>query len=66
MAKNKVKNIHELTDDELAANLRELRQESLNLRLQQTTGQLTNPARIRTLRRECARLETVRTSRKLA
>ena len=37
---------------------RELRQEMFNLRLQQASGQLEKPARLRNLRRDVARIET--------
>ena len=43
---------------------RELRHELLTLRLQQTTGQLENPMRIRTLRKEVAKIETILTERR--
>lgn len=52
------KELQELTADEIAKRIRDLKQESLNLRLQQATGQLENSARIRTVRREVARLKT--------
>ena len=58
MAKTKAKEINQLTLDELAARLRELKQEALNLRLQQATGQLENTARIRLVRREIAQVMT--------
>ena len=58
MAKTKAKDIRELTADELQLQLRELKQEALNLRLQQATGQLENSARIRMVRRETARIMT--------
>jgi large subunit ribosomal protein L29 len=47
-----------LSAGELQTRLRDLKQESLNLRLQQATGQLANPARIRVVRRETARVLT--------
>jgi large subunit ribosomal protein L29 len=59
MAKTKAKDIRELSADELNLRLRDLRQESLNLRLQQSTGQLENPARIRQVRREAAQVLTI-------
>jgi len=43
---------------ELSARGRDLRQEMFNLRLQQATAQLEKPARLRTLRRDIARIET--------
>lgn len=62
MAK-KTKEISELTAAELEQRLRELKQEGLNLRLQQATGQLENPARIRAVRRESARVLTALTAK---
>jgi large subunit ribosomal protein L29 len=58
MAKSKAKNIRELTVDELQSRLRELKQEALNLRLQKSAGSLENPARVKTVRRETARVLT--------
>jgi large subunit ribosomal protein L29 len=55
----KFKEISELSDDELLTKRRDLRQESLHLRLQQQSGQLEQPSRLRLLRREVARIETV-------
>lgn len=43
---------------ELNVKNRDLRQELFNLRLQQASAQLEKPARLRTLRREIARIET--------
>jgi large subunit ribosomal protein L29 len=59
----KIQELRELTVEELGARRRELRQELLNLRVQQQIGQLENPSRIKVLRREVARIETVVTSR---
>jgi large subunit ribosomal protein L29 len=55
----KTKELTELTTDELLTKRRDLRQESLHLRLQQQSGQLEQPSRLRLLRRDIARLETV-------
>jgi large subunit ribosomal protein L29 len=55
----KMKELTELTTDELLTKRRDLRQESLHLRLQQQSGQLEQPSRLRLLRRDVARLETV-------
>ena len=59
MAKTKNKDTRESSIDELAARLRDLKQEALNLRLQQATGQLENSARIKIVRREIARTLTI-------
>ena len=55
----KMKEITELSTDELLTKRRDLRQERLHLRLQQQSGQLEQPSRLRLLRRDIARLETV-------
>jgi len=52
----KTKELTELTTDELLTKRRDLRQESLHL---QQSGQLEQPSRLRLLRRDIARLETV-------
>ena len=59
----KYKEILEMSSDELLTKKRDLRQESLHLRLQQQSGQLEQPSRLRLLRREVARIETVLTER---
>ena len=59
----KIKEIIEMSTDELLTKKRDLRQESLHLRLQQQSGQLEQPSRRRLLRREVARIETVLSKR---
>ncbi|WP_193212357.1 50S ribosomal protein L29 [Luteolibacter marinus] len=59
MAQTKIKDIRELSVKELESKLRDLKEEGFNLRLQQATGQLENSARIRVVRREAARVQTV-------
>jgi len=54
----KMSDLNDKTLVELAALGREKRQEIFNLRLQQASSQLEKPARLRTLRREIARIET--------
>ena len=51
--------LKEMTSEELATQRRDLKHEMMNLRVQQQTGQLENPARIRTVRRTIARIETL-------
>jgi len=50
--------IKDLTLVELSAKSRDLRHEMFNLRLQQASAQLEKPARLRTLRRDIAKVET--------
>jgi large subunit ribosomal protein L29 len=54
----KMSEMKDLTLVELAAKGRDLRQEVFNLRLQQASAQLEKPGRLRTLRRDIARIET--------
>ena len=54
------KEFRELSAEELDQKLRELRDDLFKLRLRASTTPLENPVRIRRLRREIARGETVR------
>ncbi len=58
----KMSELKDLTVTELLAKARDLRQELFNLRLQQASSQLEKSARLRTLRRDIARLETQMTA----
>jgi large subunit ribosomal protein L29 len=55
----KLKDLREQSVENLVDNRRSLKQELLNLRIQQRSGQLENPARIRAIRRTVARIETL-------
>jgi len=59
----KIKELRELSNDELIARRRELRKDAFNLRLQQQAGALEKPSAIRINRREVARIETILTQR---
>ena len=59
----KIKEIIEMSTDELLTKRRDLRQERLHLRLQQQSGQLEQPSRLRLLRRDVARIETILSGR---
>ena len=61
----KPKEIRELTDAEAHAKLRDLQQELFNLRLQQQTARLEQPSRMRLVRRDVARIETILRERQL-
>ncbi len=50
--------LKDLTVQELTAKSRDLRHEMFNLRLQQASSQLEKPGRLRTIRRDVARIET--------
>ena len=55
----KVKEIRELSTEDINAKLKETKEELINLRFQQATGNLEKPSRIRDLRHTVARLKTV-------
>jgi large subunit ribosomal protein L29 len=59
----KTKDVRELSVPEIEKELRDTREEMLNLRLRKETGQVENPTRIRLARREIARLETIRSQK---
>ncbi|MEJ6572671.1 MAG: 50S ribosomal protein L29 [Akkermansiaceae bacterium] len=65
MAQTKITEIRELTTEELTSRLRDLKQEALNLRLQQATGQLENTSRRNLVRKEIARVQTILSQRRL-
>ena len=51
--------LRELPVDDLVAKAKEIRSELFNVRVKHSTGQLENHAKLGTLRRELARVETV-------
>ena len=55
----KIKEIRDLSREELAARKHQLREESFHLRIQQQSGQLEKPSQLHAIRREVARVETV-------
>ena len=55
----KVKDIREMQVEQLRSKLSDSREELMKLRFQQVTGQLTDSSRLRLLRRDIARMETI-------
>ena len=55
----KTKEIREMQLEQIRTKLSDSREELLKLRFQQVTGQLTDTSRLRILRREIARMETI-------
>ena len=62
----KVKEIRELSTEEINKKLVEAKEELFNLRFQQATGTLEKPSRIKDLRHTVARLKTVLRERELS
>ncbi len=61
-----IADLRQKTDDELKAQLLDLRKEQFNLRFQAASGQLENTAQVREVRRNIARIKTLQTERKAA
>ena len=59
----KIEDMRTKSDDQLNADLAELKREAFNLRFQAATNQLERPARIREVRRDIARIKTLQTQR---
>jgi large subunit ribosomal protein L29 len=62
----KAADIRAKTSDELNDDLERFRREAFNLRFQRANGQLENTARVRLVRRDIARIETILAERRRA
>ena len=60
----RARDLRELTDDQLDDRLGDTRRELFNLRFQTATGALENTARLAVLKRDIARILTVRNERR--
>ncbi|ACX52611.1 ribosomal protein L29 [Ammonifex degensii KC4] len=61
----KIKEIRNLSNEEIQEKIRASKEELFRLRFQLATGQLDNPMRIREVKRRIARLKTVLREREL-
>ena len=57
----KAEELRKKSSKELQEELAELLKEQFKLRMQKSSGQMSNPARFKTLRKEIARVKTVMT-----
>ena len=55
----KIKEVREMSQEQLNAKLLELKKDLFNLRLQHATNQLENPGRITEVKHDIARVKTV-------
>jgi len=62
----KANKLRELTDEELLRRIHDFRDELFNLRFQLATNQLDNPMRLKEVRKNIARAQTVLRERELA
>lgn len=63
---SKIEDLRTKTDDQLDAQLTELKREQFNLRFQAATNQLEAPARIGQVRRTIAQIKTLQNERAAA
>ncbi|MCD4796636.1 MAG: 50S ribosomal protein L29 [Candidatus Cloacimonetes bacterium] len=59
----KMSELRELTKEELQVKLSEFKEELFNLRFQEATNRLENPMRMKTLKKDVARIKTLLTER---
>ena len=57
--------IRELSEEELSTKLNDLVESLFNFRFQHKTGQLDNPQRIKQVRRDIARIKTIKRERNI-
>ena len=62
----KVDDVRTMTPDQLSDELLKLKKEQFNLRFQRATGQLENTSRVRQVRRDIARIQTVARQKRAA
>ena len=62
----KVKEIRELTTEQINDKIKEYKDEIFNLRMSQATGNLEKPSRIHELRKDIARMKTILAERERA
>jgi large subunit ribosomal protein L29 len=61
--KSRAEDLRAKSDDQLTAELADLKREQFNLRFQAATNQLERPARIKEVRRDIARIKTLQGER---
>ena len=59
----KMSELREMTNEELNQQLETFREEMFNLRFQQSTNRLENPMRLKSVRKDIARIKTLLTEK---
>lgn len=62
----KIKDVRNMSNEDMFKEIENLKQELFQLRFQQATGQLTNSARMKEIKKTIARMKTVITERELS
>jgi large subunit ribosomal protein L29 len=65
MVNRRAAELRDIDDTELLSRLAEAKQELFNLRFQNVTGQLDNPARLGQVRKDVARINTLLRAREI-
>jgi len=55
----KAKDLREMTKEELSKKKKDIKEELFNLRFQHSTGQLENTSRLKLLKKDVAKIETI-------
>lgn len=63
---NKIEEFRKLSNEDLLKKIKESKEELFNLRLQQATGTLEKPVRLRELRKDVAKMKTIIRERELS
>jgi len=61
--KTSAEDLRQMSADQLGEKLIDLKKEQFNLRFQAASGQLANTARVREVRREVARIKTIKSEK---
>ena len=62
----KFADVKAMTKDQIKDEVLKLKKEQFNLRFQRATGQLENTSRVRTIRRDIARMKTIASQKRAA
>jgi large subunit ribosomal protein L29 len=62
----KADEVRRMSPDQLEDEVLKLKKEQFNLRFQRATGQLENTSRVRTIRRDIARMKTIAAQKRAA
>jgi large subunit ribosomal protein L29 len=65
-SKQRFADLKVMSEDQLSDEVTKLKKEQLNLRFRRATGQLENTSRVREIRREIARAQTLAAAKRLA
>jgi large subunit ribosomal protein L29 len=65
-AKQRLSDLHVMSEDQIEQEILNLKKEQFNLRFQRATGQLQDTTRVRVVRRDIARAKTIAAQRRSA